>query len=63
MQTPNMNEPAKTRQFGLPRFASLLGGSQMEELYKLKNEIEELREQVRSLQKALAAAAGEEERL
>ena len=40
MQTPNMNEPAKTRQFGLPHFASLLGGSQMEELYKLKNEIE-----------------------
>ena len=39
MQTPNMNEPAKTRRYRT-RFASLLGGSQMEELYKLKNEIE-----------------------
>ena len=35
----------------------------VEEYQELKNEIEELREQVRSLQKALAAAAGEEERL
>ena len=35
----------------------------VEEYQELKNEIEELREQVRGLQKALAAAAGEEERL
>ena len=35
----------------------------VEEYQELKNEIGELREQVRSLQKALAAAAGEEERL
>ena len=35
----------------------------VEEYQELKNEIEELREQVRSLQKALAAAAEEEERL
>ena len=52
--------PVKKHGVSIPRERKHVS---VEEYQELKNEIEELREQVRSLQKALAAAAGEGERL